>query len=218
VDLLGHGRSDPGDAGQLSVGDHARRIVAFMHCLGLEQATLVGHGFGADVAIRTAHDFPARVRKLALVSPLCGTRLPLTMLYQLARWRRLATQLPLIVFRQLSRRALLAGYSSKGQVQPEHSVGLYLRPYESRAGVATMLGQIAAVDRDGGPVVAGVPSDLDVAIAWGDADPFVSPEVVERLQSAIARSTLDRINGGSHFLPEEVPERVASFLSALLER
>lgn len=44
-------------------------VAAVLRALGLAGATLLAHGFGAAIAVRTAHRHPARVHGLVLVNP-----------------------------------------------------------------------------------------------------------------------------------------------------
>jgi 3-oxoadipate enol-lactonase len=68
-DLRAMGGSEaPGRRGVVFTNeDHARDLEAFLDALGIERAALVGHAFGAMVAMRTAIDHPERVRALVIV-------------------------------------------------------------------------------------------------------------------------------------------------------
>ena len=65
VDLPGHSKS-AGDPPK-TVEDASRFIVSLLDALEVEQAALVGHSFGALVALETAARAPERVTQLALV-------------------------------------------------------------------------------------------------------------------------------------------------------
>jgi pimeloyl-ACP methyl ester carboxylesterase len=65
MDLPGHCRS-AGDPPK-SVEEAAGFVVALLDALKVERAALVGHSFGALVALETAAQAPARVTQLALV-------------------------------------------------------------------------------------------------------------------------------------------------------
>ena len=68
-DLRATGKSEaPGRRGvTFTNDDHARDLEAFMDALGIDRAALVGHAFGATVAMRVAIDRPERVAALVLV-------------------------------------------------------------------------------------------------------------------------------------------------------
>lgn len=67
-DLRGHGRSDMPLTGY-TTGDMADDLLGIMDGLGIEQAYLVGHSLGADVALHCALRYPDRVEKLILIEP-----------------------------------------------------------------------------------------------------------------------------------------------------
>jgi pimeloyl-ACP methyl ester carboxylesterase len=66
-DLPGFGDSDPPPSGA-GVGDHAAAIGDFLDTMRLRQIDLLGHGFGALVAVELASARPGQVRRLVLVS------------------------------------------------------------------------------------------------------------------------------------------------------
>lgn len=65
----GYGESDPAD-GAASVAEQAGDALALLDALEIERADLVGHSFGANVAIELALSAPERVRGLVLLEPL----------------------------------------------------------------------------------------------------------------------------------------------------
>ena len=66
VDLRGRGDSDKPDSGY-GLEAHASDVIRVLDHLGLEKATIAGHSMGAFVAIKTALQFPDRVRALVLL-------------------------------------------------------------------------------------------------------------------------------------------------------
>src|SRR5262249_11951293 len=67
-DLRGHGYSDAPPEGYTSA-DHARDLIALLDHLEIEQASLVGHSFGAVIALHAAVLAPGRVGSLVLSDP-----------------------------------------------------------------------------------------------------------------------------------------------------
>ena len=55
------------------------------------------------------------------------------------------------------------------------------------------------------------------SIIHGAHDPFLPVSSARRLQQAIRGSTLEILESGRHFLPEESPERLAELITALIE-
>jgi len=67
-DLPGFGDSDPPPSGA-GVAEHAAAIGDFLDTMRLRQIDVLGHRFGALVAVELAAAHPAQVRRLVLVSP-----------------------------------------------------------------------------------------------------------------------------------------------------
>lgn len=66
-ELRGHGRSAQPNDGRYSIPAHAADLVAVVDGLGLDRVVLVGHSFGASVAIEAATLMPTRVAGLLLL-------------------------------------------------------------------------------------------------------------------------------------------------------
>src|SRR5947209_6975260 len=67
-DLRGHGYSDMPPTGY-TTADHARDLDHLLDELGIEHTCLVGHSFGAEIALHYAILHPQRVNRLALIEP-----------------------------------------------------------------------------------------------------------------------------------------------------
>ena len=66
-DLIGHGDSTS-PRGDYSLGAHAARIRDLLASLGIDRATMIGHSYGAGVAMQFFWQFPQRTDRLVLVS------------------------------------------------------------------------------------------------------------------------------------------------------
>ena len=75
-DLRGHGYSDVPPMGY-TTADHASDLRSLLDALGIERAHVMGHSFGADVALNFAILFPERVERLILVEPGIAALTPL---------------------------------------------------------------------------------------------------------------------------------------------
>jgi 3-oxoadipate enol-lactonase len=69
--LRGHGRSSPipAEAERFGINEHASDMVALLDALEIEQANLVGHSLGGQVALQTALDVPDRIRSIIVIEP-----------------------------------------------------------------------------------------------------------------------------------------------------
>ena len=103
IDLRGHGNSAVPSDGDYSVEACAGDVVAVMDALALESVVLVGHSYGACVAIELAGRRPERVDRLVLIDPpgdftrlsqemRDGEIVPFLGLLDTDRWRAVLTQ------------------------------------------------------------------------------------------------------------------------------
>ena len=69
LDLRGHGASAPAAFADSGLEEFVDDVLQVADALGLNRFVLVGHSFGATVAVATAARVPARVLALALVDP-----------------------------------------------------------------------------------------------------------------------------------------------------
>jgi pimeloyl-ACP methyl ester carboxylesterase len=67
-DLRGHGYSDVPPTGY-TTADHASDLNHLLNSLEIERAHVVGHSFGADIALHFATLYPERVDRLVVVEP-----------------------------------------------------------------------------------------------------------------------------------------------------
>jgi pimeloyl-ACP methyl ester carboxylesterase len=77
VDLRGHGHSEPPSDGQYRIEVQVSDMDAVVDALGLERFAVVGHSFGAGVALEYAAARPARISHLVVADPIGdGTQTP----------------------------------------------------------------------------------------------------------------------------------------------
>ncbi len=75
-DLRGHGYSDVPPTGY-TTADHAADLKSLLDTLGINRAHVIGHSFGADIALHFTILFPERVDRLVLVEPGVAALTPL---------------------------------------------------------------------------------------------------------------------------------------------
>src|SRR5919197_1646310 len=68
-DQRGTGRTEVGDPDRIALGGGVEDLLALIDGLGIERANLVGHSFGADLAVLFASQHPTRVGSLVLANP-----------------------------------------------------------------------------------------------------------------------------------------------------
>ncbi|RTR25929.1 alpha/beta fold hydrolase [Deinococcus radiophilus] len=84
-DRLGHGYTPPGP--EVTVAANAQQLSEVLDALNLKRVTLVGHSYGAPIALALARQQPERVGALVLISPLAYPAPGLTrLLARLVAW------------------------------------------------------------------------------------------------------------------------------------
>lgn len=68
-DQRGSGRSEVGDASELTLSGAIEDLEALREGLGLDRISILGHSFGADAAVIYAALYPSRVASLILANP-----------------------------------------------------------------------------------------------------------------------------------------------------
>ncbi len=229
LDLLGHGRSDPPSTASMTVAGHASRVAVLLDVMGVERASLVGHGMGAAVCALVAATHPRRVAHLALINPTLLARNPRDARV-IGRLARLAWFVPL--WQLLSPQwlasalhaALLSSYSQRDV--GARSLDFYLKTFQTRDGRASACAQlraIAASHHDTARALAQGAITCPTSIAMGTSDPFLSPAHATRLLDALRDATNDSctsqcIPGVAHVAPEEAPDRLGAIIATLLTR
>ncbi len=216
-DLRGHGYSDAPPAGYTS-GDHAGDLVALLDALNIARAHLVGHSFGAVIALHAAVLTPDRVASVVLSDPYFPA---LRHLEDVSRWGH---------WQNFREEALEAGVTLSDEHwydigrffdQVMHLDDEALRKFRQAVGLPGLnrllrLGKTTCgVDAK---AEAGLTAELiegvrlPVLALFGEGSPFLATAdyLVEHLPDC--RKAL--VAGAKHRAPEEAP---AEFLRLLLE-
>ncbi len=212
-DLLGRGESTALPTAGFRLRDDAGRIAELLDRLEVTAPFIVGHSYGAAIAVAVATD--RMVRGLLLVSPVSpGTRRPpiLTAL-RFFPARAIAVGLVRLFRRRLTRYILERRVYSRPGLVDSAMVGKYAEPYRdpSRAGALTRA------------LAEWQPRDLGCLVERLDAPAHVlTGEFDRRISVEAARGWADTIGAGctvlagcGHGLPEEAPDEVARHLLRL---
>jgi pimeloyl-ACP methyl ester carboxylesterase len=219
-DLRGHGYSDVPPTGYTSL-DHSGDVLALMDEIGAPHAKLVGHSFGAVIALHTAVIAPERVDALVLSDPYFPA---LRHLEDLSRWGHWQ------VFQQ---EAADAGVSlssdhwydlGKFFDQVKHLDGeklLQFRQAVGLPGLNRLLRLSGTTAGDDSKVEAGLTTEKILAVPqpvlaiYGDASPFLTTATHLSEHLPNCRSVL--VPNAQHRAPEENPEGFTSALRAWIE-
>ena len=217
LDLLGYGRSDRPLSRAVDATAHADRVIALLDELRIDRACIVGHGFGGGVAQSIAVRQPGRVSHLCLVNSVAFDRWPIARLRVSRAILPLASLLPPAFLVSRLRAEVERGYGDR--VRAARSIDLYVRPFAGAEGAQALAAHIRGIsiaDRD----VRSRLSSLDVptAVVWGRRDRVLPLDDGKTFARTIPNATLDVIDDGHHFTPEETPRQVADAIAALLRR
>ncbi|MFN3525339.1 MAG: alpha/beta fold hydrolase [Paracoccus sp. (in: a-proteobacteria)] len=211
-DMPGHGRSGPWMPGADDPDYHTAvtRIAAAMIDRPLD---LIGHSFGATVALRIAVAAPEAVRSLTLIEPVLFAAAPS------ARQDALDSHLAQLLEEgqtEEATRAFLSIWSVDG--------GANLPP----AAFAQMCGQIGlvaqtadALRRDTGRILreGGLEAiEAPVLLISGEVSPPVIPAIADALAARLPDVGRAVVPGAGHMLPLTHPRQVAGLIAVNLNR
>jgi pimeloyl-ACP methyl ester carboxylesterase len=218
LDLLGFGRSDPPRDHPVGIRAHADRVVGLLDLLGVHSACVVGHDIGGAVALALAVRHPHRISRLGLVGSAAFDAWPSRAVKLAGPMLPLARHLPPAWILSVLRAELQRGYRDADRAQ--RSIARYVRPFADAAGRDALFRHLRALDPAETDELTPRLKDLvqPTAIVWGRHDPFLPVRIGQRLHDAIPGSTLEILEDGCHFLPEEAPQQVAAAIAGLLAR
>lgn len=215
VDLPGFGRS--GKAGNLdySLNGFVTFAERLLDELGIGEVALVGHGWGAAVALLLAGRASDRVDRLAIVDAL-----PLLEGFQwprLARWLRrpgLGELLMGSANRWLLAR-ILRGASTSDRAWPDPRVGAVWQQFDQ--GTQRAILRLHRSIEAGSLPVAGAGLDQlaqPVLIAWGELDPWFGAAFADAYARRLPAASTELVPGAGHWPwldRPELTERLARF-------
>ncbi len=188
-------------------------MAALLDELGLHGATVVGHDFGAPVAVLLAHARPELVGALSLLSGNTFPDTPIPFPLSLVDTPVVGGAVSQLLFSGPSLALMLRQGTGPGSPHPDRSV--YLGDRRQRRTIATIFsGALTRLEELYAPVAAGLEDlHVPVLVGWGDRDPFFPVEHAERTAAA-ADARLRIFEGAGHFLPHERPAELAQEITA----
>jgi pimeloyl-ACP methyl ester carboxylesterase len=219
-EMVGYGASIEEGAGRdISVAKQAEYLASWMREVGLDGgAIVVGHDLGGGVAQILAVRNPELVRGLVLTNAICYDSWPIPSVKAMRAAGPAIERMPDAVLRlNLYTGLFLRGHDDRERAR--ESFGEHWPHYERAGAGAALIRQVRSLDVNDTLAVAGrIPYlDLPARLVWGAADQFQKIGYGYRLAYELGAS-IDRIEEGRHFVPEDHPERVAAAVNDLLER
>jgi lipase len=211
VDLRGHGRSlwEP----PWGIEQHVTDALAVLDALELERADVLGHSFGAAIAVHLARTAPERVGRLALLEPALGLD-PHDMLTT-AEDCRADLSFPDLIAARADRALRWVGISEE-LVEAELTEHLVRKGDRLRYRYCPSA-VIAAWSEMARPAVLPPPGLPTLLVAALQAD-FVHPRWVRECQDELGDAlTFVEMDAG-HMIYLERPAEIAELLRAFLKR
>lgn len=212
-DLVGYGASERPVAHDTAVPSQAGLLEGLLARLGVGRCALVGHDIGGAIGQLLAVDRPERLAGLVLVDTVSYDSWPSQ------TWRTIIDR-HLDDYAAMSAEdfeALLTRQLTMTVADPERMTGevldAYLAPHRSRLGrVSFFEHQVRTYDSAPTQRAAAALPSLTVPtkIIWGEQDRWQPVSYAHRLAADIPGAELVVVEGGGHFLMEDVPDRVAA--------
>ncbi|WP_008309967.1 alpha/beta fold hydrolase [Leptolyngbya sp. PCC 6406] len=214
-DFLGHGWSDRRDRFDRSFQDQARMIVALLATLGLGRVDVVGHDTGGAVALILAIEHAALVNRLVITNSVCYDRFDDDMLDfgHPLRWK----PRPIADLVAALEESLAAGLSNPGQLTPEFRAGM-IAPWASEEGKLSLLRNASALNANQTMALVDRHGTITAPtlVLWGMDDPWQKAEDGRQLASEIPGARFWAVEGASHWIQQDAPERFAKAVLAFL--
>jgi pimeloyl-ACP methyl ester carboxylesterase len=209
-DLAGFGFSDKRDRFDRSIARQTDYLDAWLHTIGVDRATVVGHDIGGGVALRLATLKANRVERLVVMNTVCYDSWPVEWMLQLgypAANRRLSGRM----LNAILRHALKSGFHSS---PPSALLEGLLAPYRTDVGKLSLIRSAAALDTNHTTeIVSQLPEvRIPTMILWGAEDPFQPVEYGRRLADDIPNARFEMIPKASHFAMIDRPRVIIGLL------
>lgn len=203
----------------------AADVVGLIRAAGREHAVLVGHDWGGIVAWAAALLYPAQVARLVILNaPHPGVtqaylrRHPVELLHSAHIFLFQVPGLPerLLGVRRAAPLALLLRITSRPGTFPAADLRRYRRAWTRPGALAAMIHWYRAVGRYPSALPAGGRVAAPTLGIWGAQDPFLSRGLAAASFARCDAARLEFIEGASHWVQHEEPERVNTLLQAFL--
>ncbi len=212
IDLLGCGASDKPRGIDYSIKAQADLVKQLLEALKIDKVHLVAHDIGGGVGPIMSVDYPKLVQSLVLINSVAYDYWPVqpitTMRIPFIRQLAMAT-LDFGFFKAIVKR----GIFHKDKLTPE-LMDLFWKPLLSQEGRQGFLQLAKCINNK---LLLDISEQLKkltipVLIIRGEADPYLTSDIAERLNLEIPHSRLERIPTGSHYLQEDEPEKLVSLI------
>lgn len=217
LEMRGYGESMDARKGRdISVAAQAERLLAWLDAIGITRAILVGHDLGGGVVQIAAVSRPSIAAGLLLTNCIAYDSWPIPSVKMMRAMGPLIRRLPQWIVKAMVTPLFLRGHDD-GDIARE-SLDIHWSRYAARDAGSALIDQMNALDVNDTLRIAGDLPKLrgtPARIIWGAADAFQKVSYGERLAADLGTS-VERIDGGKHFTPEDHPEVIARGINELV--
>jgi pimeloyl-ACP methyl ester carboxylesterase len=203
----GHGDSERPASGYRAV-DFAGDVAAFMDALNIENAVIVGHSMGTQVALRLAIDNPGRTAALVLIGGYVSMRRNLAV-------QELATALSTLA--DPVDTAFVKEFQASTLAQPVPRGWFDMVVAESRKVPARIWREACQGFLIDDPVSELARIRAPTLILWGEKDAICTRADQDALMAGIPHARLVVYRGGGHGLHWEEPARTAADVASFVQ-
>lgn len=216
-DLRGHGYSEVPPTGY-TTADHAADLKNLMDSLGIERAHVIGHSFGADIALCFTILFPERVDRLVLVEPAIAALTPLREREDWIGWKYWRDKLALGGVTVPPEKWYDAEYLVRASVGLPMLFG-FRKGRARRAGPLVRLMETTTAAKDYSELAGMTLEKINqvrhrTLVLYGADSVFV--ETYEYLRDHLVNATCHLMPDSEHFGPIERPELLLQYVRAFL--
>jgi len=220
VERPGHGKSDRPNGKTVDVEYQARLLHQVLSSLSVARPVLVGHSWGAALALSYALQYPTEVSALILVAPAAYPDAGEGRLLQAINKPPVIGDVPLLLGRSFLGRHILKGILRRAfspQPLPEKYFGLVASSWLGRKQLKAYLDDESSLNASLRKLSKRYSEiSIPVVILTGDHDQIVSPrENAYRLKDSIANSQLVELKDTGHEIPQTHPESISNTLSLI---
>lgn len=218
-DQPNHGRSAGWDATGAQPGAFQRLVTQIAASFIDRPVDLLGHSFGASVALRIAVAAPEAVRSLTLVEPVLFAALPDTH----PEWQALRAKqdhLEQMIAEGNLERAAAAfmhdwGAGVPWETLPEHQRARFIQQMPMVGNISSAnFEDPGGIAREGGMETI----DAPVLIVHGDSSPPIMPHVAEAIAARLQDVGTACVPGAGHMLPVTHQAQLTELIALNLER
>ena len=217
-DLLGFGRSSKAANLDFSLPGYVRFLESFLQATETTtELSLVGHGWGAAIALAYALAHPLQARRVTIIDAipmLPGFEWPRT--YRRLRQAAVGELIMGSVGRRLLARSLRSGTVTPDAWNEERIDAVW---DQFDQGTQRAILRLHRSIDGAGLAAAGAPLitlDIPALVVWGEEDPWLSPVYADAYAHTLPRAELMRVSGAGHWPWLDQPsviDRVAAFAS-----